>query len=693
MDLTKIPIKIKYQTSKDELIEEFYVPVLKNCNIYLRSAGYFTSMVLLDYITGLEAFVENCGKMRLLISPNLTMKDAETLLESQERKKIAAEKITSLFMTYKKTGVYEELAAKIFVSLINEGYMEVKIAIPKNPIGIFHEKIAIFQDPQGESIATNGSNNETSSAIKYNIESFNTFCSWKDGQLEYVNEHKDDFDKYWNNLSENITTMNLKEAVDKEVLALYETDETIKELYTKLKQRKIIKQLNFVPYEFQKNAAIKWLEKTKGILSYATGVGKTKTAILCIYKYLEKNKRGFFVIVVPDKTLAVQWNGELADNKYNNIVCYSDNPDWKVDLNDYIDSWNYSLEDQFFVIVTKQTFGGNAFQTIISKMKNNYIFIADECHHLGTFNNLQKLPNTIYRLGLSATPEVYLQEERTDELLRYFAGILDQYSIGDAIRDGFLVPYEYYPIVIELTKNEKNEYDKFTHKIVKLIGTREEQKIKNVDNALEMLLFQRAKVLYGAENKLNALENIISDVSIESFFLIYCGVSSSSIDGTNVEIEGETKVVNESQLERVNELLNKKHIISAQYTQSESSYEREKEIMAFKEGKLKSLVAIKCLDEGVNIPEIRKAVIMASSGNPREFIQRRGRLLRRFTGKEKAVIYDMVVFSPSEDYRSINRVELKRVHTFAQDALNNNDIIEQFNEYFEEYLENTEVKN
>lgn len=693
MELSKIPIKIKYQTLRDNVIEEFYVPVLSSAKFYLRSAGFFSSSVLLDYIDGLEQFVENDGKMKLLISPTVSQVDAEALLDSTNPMKDIKCNLSMLFREYKENGELYEVAAKILIALITEGFLTVKVAVPKNPIGIYHEKIAIFIDAFGHKIATIGSNNETSNALKNNIESFNTFCSWKNGQWEYIKLHEDDFNTFWNNQSSSIEAYDLLDAIDKNVLSLYETKEKISNLFSELRRKKnsdeVVKSLlSFEPYSFQRDAANHWIQKKRGIISYATGVGKTKTAIYCIFRYLEEYKRGFFLIVVPDKTLAHQWSEELERNNYSNLVCFSENPNWRQLFNDGVDSWKYNYSDKVFVVTTKQTFSSDYFQRTIKKLRNEYIFIVDECHHVGTTNYLSRLPDTEYRLGLSATPEIYMQEERTNKLMDYFSGVLDTYSIRDAIDNEFLVPYEYYPIIVELTINEKEEYDKLTKQIVKIIGTKDESKIKNADNILELLLFKRAKIVYGAYNKLEALENILDDLSHEDYFLIYCGVSStSSHEENDLEVENESQYEAETQLTSVNNLLNKHGIPSSQYTQSENNYERSTGLKAFRNGDIKSLVAIKCLDEGVDIPEIRKALIMASSGNPREYIQRRGRLLRKYEGKKKAIIYDMLVFSPDESYRSINRVELKRLQIFAKDAINSDKLLKEYNCYIKEFVD------
>lgn len=341
MSFSELQIKLKYHSQKKEILDDFYIPILGRAEEYKRAVGYFSSKILLEYIEGLEQFIGNDGKMYLIISSSVTFEDAEALMKSSEINSNLGLRVSSLFRSFKEHDEVTELAAKIMVALIKEKYLDVKVAVPKNTIGIFHEKIGIFKDKLGNRVAINGSNNETSNAVNYNIESFNTFSSWKEGQLDYVLEHEKDFNEYWNNQSPDLRTYNLDEALDKDILKLYETEEPISSLFKKLHKlrSKPVSQLNFKPYDFQMEDAEKWLKAKKGIISYATGVGKTKTAIYAIYRFLEVYDKGFFLIVVPDKTLVNQWYEELKDNNYDSVKCNSDNGDWKVNLKDKIEAW------------------------------------------------------------------------------------------------------------------------------------------------------------------------------------------------------------------------------------------------------------------------------------------------------------------------------------------------------------------
>ncbi|WP_240327120.1 DEAD/DEAH box helicase [Latilactobacillus curvatus] len=190
------------------------------------------------------------------------------------------------------------------------------------------------------------------------------------------------------------------------------------------------------------------------------------------------------------------------------------------------------------------------------------------------------------------------------------------------------------------------------------------------------------------------MESLLDNLKNQKNMLIYCGATSLSegIVGNTEgnELDQSNTEASKKQIEIVNQMLKGKGILAAQYTKDESGNERQDRIDAFKSGVIDTLVAIKALDEGVDIPEISIGIIMASSGNPREFIQRRGRLLRKSAGKEIAVIYDMVVLGEESDYDGINMTELKRVAEFSKAAKNKNEILNEYQELFDRYLEEKE---
>lgn len=707
----KLEILRKYKSGSNSLLNSFYIPVLSESVMYERAVGYFSSGILVEYVTSLKEFYKNNGKMRLIISPKLLNEDLIALEESQEIEDHLKEKISQDFHKFLEAEDLVKKSAELFFKMIVTGILEVKVAIPTNPIGMFHEKIGIFTLKNGDKIAISGSNNETYSSVSVNHESFNTFCSWKLGQNEYIEDHESDFKKYWSNTQEDLIVMDVKSAVFNKLFETYDTDKTLPQLYEELdeelgeeRELRLLSERNeidFTPYQYQADAAQKLLEEERGILKFATGSGKTKTAILFMQMMKNKNFKNFFLIVVPDKTLMEQWENELSQYNSNILKCYSENPMWMSGLRERIDIYNLPKSSNQVIITTIQTLfrGGSSsrFLKQLNLLKNDFVMIVDECHRFTTTNVLNNLPEPKSRIGLSATPETDNKEELSNQMIRYFGGIVAEYSLKNAIEDGKLVTYNYHPIVVSLTETEMVHYKELTLAITRLRSMYDKDKDISVKQSLDLKTFERARIVYGAENKIKDLkESLIGKKIEEDNLLIYCGATSYDLDPIENEDDTSTLLLNRendavslSQLDVVNTLLFNLNIKNVKYTQKENTAERKNAIDLFRQGTMSTLVAIKCLDEGVDIPEIRNAVILSSSGNIREFIQRRGRILRRSPGKEVANIYDYVVRVEEEGFESLNLNETFRLREFASLALNGKEVKERHEEYILK-LEETE---
>jgi superfamily II DNA or RNA helicase len=382
--------------------------------------------------------------------------------------------------------------------------------------------------------------------------------------------------------------------------------------------------------------------------------------------------------VVPDKSLNNQWAKELFSYYPGLIQCFSDNAIWKPQLRDSIEFFLTSKKKSEIIIVTQNTFISNHFQETIKLLKNNFIFIVDECHNVGTEKALSSLPETEYRLGLSATPEIYYSEDLTNRLFSYFGGVIAEFTLQQAIEIGRLVNYKYFPVVVSLDENEKKDYIDLTRKIVKSLGYDPDNKKGYISSQAELLIFKRSRIVYNAKEKMEYLKNNLEKLADKGKLLIYCGVSSknplNSDDSNN-------------QLQTVNSILNSKKITHAQYTKDESGTDRYDAIDMFKSGTYKVLTAIKCLDEGVDIPEIERAVILASSTNPREFIQRRGRLLRiNPPNKVLSEIYDLLVLVDEPQFQGLNKKELRRLIEYSSIALNKFQVEKDYEVLIDKYI-------
>jgi superfamily II DNA or RNA helicase len=668
----KILIKEQYDTSHEDVLNEFYKPVLEQSVSFDRAAGFFSSELLLESLDSLKIFVRNKGKMRYIISPLLRSYELSDIQQILENTDSLLEQFEKQFVQSVEVDELSLRASQLFVALQQVGTMEVLIALPRDERGLFHQKISIYFDGE-EHVVSNGSNNETLAAYIHNIESFDVFRSWQEPSR--VNQHIIRFNNKWDGLNPNVKVVNFMAAMTTDLLKRLKTDQSIEELIDLTKELKKLRiekkpkiELKFDPYDYQKMAAERWIEAKKGILKFATGSGKTKTAIYSLRELFFQKTSLFVVVLVPDKTLSYQWAVEFQGLNVKATVCNSDY-NWRSDLQDKISFYQQGISDLYVVVTTTDTFFGDRFQNVIKRIKD-YVMIVDECHSV-TLNNYKfKMPQVTYRLGLSATPESDYDEQRTKATLGYFNGILAEYSLEDAINDGKLTPYNYYPIEVSLNEEEILEYQDYSKKISFLFSkknpTPDEIAIR------ENLLFQRSRILYNAESKLDALKKLLSNIpDVLNHLIIYCGASQSKEDATL------------SQLESVNSMLNEINIPHAQYTGSESTYEREIGLREFRRGTYNSLTAIKCLDEGIDIPEIENAIIMASSQSTREFVQRRGRLLRLSLGKKVSNIYDFIIVSEDARLLTATISEMRRALEYSSIALNKEDT---YKIYEEKYL-------
>lgn len=698
---TQKNLKIRYRSPMDDVISKFYVPVLSDTRIYDRAVGYFSSSVLLSYIDGLENFVKNNGTMRLLISPFLSIKDEEALVSSTKPEKMISESINELFKSYRINGNETEIATQILCKLIQEGCLQIKIVAPRNLNGLFHEKVALFYDNDGMVIATEGSNNETYSAMKENLEAFSVFRSWIQGQDQFIEQYQKDFDQTWHNQLGQYKTISLNEAVNSEILQSYKTDESVENLYQKIRKirdgtgqnNKNIDSkisLKFTPYDYQVEASEKWLANKKGIIAFATGTGKTKMAIYSIDQLIQREDKKIFVVVVPDKTLVNQWADNDLSVYWDDIIkCFSDNANWKTQVRRKIKKFQAGqIDNPLFIVTTIDTFKRSKkrddMHNLLKRFNKEYVFIADECHRFGTDSGLNMLPTEVeWRMGLSATPEIYMSPEKTERLFKYFGGIIATYPLEKAIENKKLTPYEYHPIITHLNDKEKESYRDLTHRLIKMLGNVDEDSWDGLSPQAQMLLFNRARIVYGAADKLTQLDNLLNTVTETKNMLVYCGATSLTDDNTEIEHENYQESIR--QIDLVTNKLIDHHYVPARYTKDEDGEERKDRIRWFEEGVINVLVAIKALDEGVDIPQIDTGVILASSGNPREFVQRRGRMLRTYPGKEKATIYDMVVLD--DEFEGINKTEIKRIFEFSKDALNAEELMDEYEQQFDMYIE------
>ncbi|WP_273226837.1 DEAD/DEAH box helicase family protein [Geosporobacter ferrireducens] len=658
--LRNLELKSVYDTSKCDIIEELFCPLLANSIDYKRGVGYFTSGWLNLTAKGLAGLVENGGKAQLITSPHLEPRDWDAFVKGNEAKenevllKILSAEVDNL------KNMLEHNTLTALAWLIADGLLEIKFAIPKNKLGDFHDKFAIFTDVNGDKVAIHGSYNDSIHGT-LNGESFSVFRSWNDGQSEYVDKHEQRFQELFKNRNDFFKVYNIPLAIKEKIVKLKENTERPYKVNKQTASSKIRMPDGLALYDYQYEAIDKWFDQDcRGLFEMATGTGKTFTSLSAAVQLSNKlNDRLAIVISVPFNHLVDQWKKDVVKFGFIPLLCRGTYTQWYNQVKSRVQDYNLGTRKNLVLITTHTTASASRFKGLLEQIEGDVLFIGDEVHYLGA-GNMRKalLPNYNYRIGLSATPDRWFDEEGTDVIKNYFFDTVIDYPIDKAIKERFLTKYEFLPELVRFTPAEMEEYSRLTTKIRKLMSIKDEEGKEKVEKYAR----DRANLVAKAENKLplfkDCLVKQIKEEGLENVkhTIVYCAPGET----------GEAmKIVTELGLGA------KEFIYTVPIDQ------RQKILDYFKNGDIQVLVAIKCLDEGVNIPEIRRAYFLASTTNPREFVQRRGRILRTCPGKTEARLYDFVVIPPLSGYSgdieheiSLLKKEMPRFAEFAGSARN-----------------------
>lgn len=657
MSLKDLNIEVEYRSKHIDIATNFYIPLLKEANIYKRAVAYFSSSSLLEISIGICALAKRGGKIKLVTSPCLSKEDIEAIKEGYLKRNEVI-KNALLSKLEEVTEEFEKDRLDLLANLIAMNILEIKIVLIEGGTGIFHEKVGIIEDNFGNKVAFSGSMNESETAFKKNYETIDVFCNWKIGDEARRFEKKfDAFENMWNGKDKGVEIIDFPE-LSEEIIKKYRRREQadfsldIREYYEDNFKEEIKKSLGArLPKEYklrdyQEEAIKNWMNNNyRGIFDMATGTGKTLTALGAIAKLSEKlqDKLGI-VIVCPFQHLVEQWVEDIKKFNMKPIIGFSSSPQkkWKDRLKLAISKLNYDDSNNFFCFIcTNATFSNKEVQKLLQKSKKSLLLVIDEAHNFGAISIRKLLIEKYnYRLALSATFDRYMDKEGTSELYNFFEKKVIEYSLKKAIEEKMLTPYYYYPIVVYLTEVELDSYNELSKKIKKESRIDEEGKV-TLSELGKILILKRARIIAGAFNKIGILKKNLEKYKEEKNILVYCGATnilSEEADFSNTDIS-DTKQIDCVQQMMYQELGMK----VAKFTANESIKERLKikESFVSKDG-IQAIVAIKCLDEGVNIPGIKTAFILASTTNPKEYIQRRGRVLRKAEGKEYAEIYDFI---------------------------------------------------
>ena len=677
-------IRPLYFLPNEPLAEEVLIPAFKASEKVDCMVGFFSSEVLTSLAPGLATYIERSDEsFRLIISPLLRQDDLDAIeAGTQTAEDIASEILDAMVIT---EDLLQQHTLKCLSHLLRVGRLEIQIALMKD--ALFHPKVWLFQ--AGEDVmAAHGSSNVTHAGIKKNIEQIAISKSWDDPNQRYITEKLTyQFQQLWENKEDHCLVLPIPKAIKEKLLKTYGTENPPTEadlqgLYNRAAglaeeqepyeltspqtaQFAIPSDLRYEdgPFAHQGKAVNAWCDAGfQGVLEMATGSGKTITAMICAHRLYNAHKPLLIVVAAPYVPLVQQWCDEIAPFGLRpiNLTIAGGARGRARELNRIKRRFRNGSSDVEAVVVSHRTLCDDGFKAELEKFDCTRLLIADEAHNLGAEGFIADPPSFFeYRLGLSATPVRQYDEEGTDALFSFFGSVVFRFTLKEAI-GRCLVEYDYYVHPVELTPDEMDEWYDLTTKI-KANAWRQER--GKPDEYLTKLLRDRRALLETATNKMAALQAAFKEEDLRTLrhTLIYASDKAPE------------------QLDAVNAFLKSQGILFHQLTYEETADREEtaRIIRSFQDGTLRVLTAKRVLDEGVNIPQIQKAFILASTTVERQWVQRRGRLLRtcREIGKTHSEIHDFIAMPPDiekidDDARALVRSELLRVQEFASLARN-----------------------
>jgi len=649
MSFQDLDIQIRYRSEIHNFPKDFLIPVLSQTEIYKRGTGYFSTSSLIQLSVGLFEMAKKGGKIQLICSPNLDKKDIEAIdYGYRNRDEVITEALLNSFQ--EPITHFEEERLNLIATLIASRNLDLKIAFLEDDYGfrLYHEKMAVFVDYEGNKISYAGSANESENGLDGNFESLYTFCSWKDpSQIEAVRVAEDDFDQMWNNSTIKLHVIDFPDIVVQKLMQYrkpnginWNTDAEEYGYRSYLKsQQKFNVPDDVTMHGYQEDAIEEWqIKGHKGIFDMCTGAGKTYTALYGMVQLSKLVDEKLAVIIVcPYIHLVSQWEEDVINwCSVPIIIAHSKSPNsnWKQDL---MKAYKRFRRDgsPFVCITTNDSFAGDEIQQYVTRFNEsqNVLLIVDEAHNFGSSQMIKVMPwNISHRMALSATIKRHMDKTGTNKINEFFGKKCIEYTLDRAIEEGNLVHYDYIPIPIALSDYELINYKQLSQKLKQYIIVKN-GKMK-ISEAGKPIIYQRTRLLAGAENKIDLLMRLFENYKSSNNILVYCGATSVEDDDTGEMVR---------QIDLVTKKLQTEYQMSVKrFTAEENLKERQNIKTYFAQGMYQVVTAIKCLDEGVNIPGIKTAFIMSSSRNPKEFVQRRGRLLRKSDNKKKAIIYDFI---------------------------------------------------
>lgn len=711
----------------------FFSEALCNSTQFDINLGFFSSSAINVLADGFAAFLFNGGRMRMIINDILSMDDKQAIMVGESDVNIPYFDLKNLQEVRNTLSVRDSHFFNCLAWLIRNERLELKIVVPKDSEGIAHSKCGLFADGLNR-VAFDGSCNFSRTALISNIESITAFCDWDGKSDTYrIDDISDDFERTFSGQDKSVNYLKAEEVKDciarnfkvKEIgdllseeiklISKRQIDSLPKSIQiildrAKIKVTSLIEKINEHPIvlskdeeepqfpfdeprEYQKQAYENWKANgQKGLFAMATGTGKTLTSLNCLLNIYKKFHFYKALILVPTITLVDQWEEECNRFHFKHIIKVSSkNPNWKSEIDAIKLKEDFSIsneEPSFVIIATYASFAREPiFQELVGFSKKTcrqMLLIADEAHNMGSGRILDRLGGVKFlrRIGLSATPERQFDDVGNRAIMDFFGcqnGYTFEYSMQEAIDNGFLCRYKYYPHLVRLNDSEMTEYLRISLQLAKFYNS-DSDSFPMSDDILKRLLLKRKRIVHKAKNKEDIFREIVMNRYSEKgnlqYTLVYVPEGAKPDDDTSDIFDVSETVANDDYTDSLIDIYTQivqevsKTTTVKKFT---SDVKGRSEILEkYAKGEIEVLTSMKCLDEGVDVPRSEMAIFCASTGNPRQFIQRRGRILRKHPDKHMAIIHDLVVAPEisrgQENFnmeRSLLKGELKRVRDFA----------------------------
>ncbi|SHE83488.1 Superfamily II DNA or RNA helicase [Psychroflexus salarius] len=713
----KFPDSYTYSSDSEHIPLEFYnevFPVSKTVDLFL---GYFNTGAFRVLSESFAEFIYNGGTMRMITNHYYTKLDFDNLIAEPELNDYGevSKLVKDLRKLKESLDEYGQHFFDCLKYLIKENRLQIQpVSFGKQSLS--HSKEMLFFDGE-DYILTQGSMNFTLAGIVKNAESFQVEVPWNSPVSQVrIEEQRKRFEKVFNQQHSEYTYLSKNEiqqaidevGVERPITELLQISinlssesytKKLKEIYQTKKERfeiiieKIENEPRFPfdePRDYQKQAYKNWVENDyKGIFAMATGTGKTITSLNCALEEYKKNKTYQFIVLVPSIALLNQWEQEVKAFNFKNIIKIGGGNKWEKDVANFTSNLSWGINKDIVMIATYGSFVTKRFQKYFNKIQEQFLLIADEAHNMGA-SQIKKILQDVgvkKKIGLSATPKRVYDPEGTDAIDLFFEDkppYIYSFSMERALEEERLTEYKYYPKIVELQSEELEKYIEISKKLL-IYFDFDKGQFKN-DPMVEKLLLSRKNIIHKAQNKIECFKEIVEELNNkEKLKYVFTYVPEGFVYDESGDGE-----------RMLNDFI--RASIDVKPNLKLNSYTADDEdlngiLKGFSEGKIEMLFAMKMLDEGVDVPRAEVGVFASSTGNPRQFIQRRGRLLRKHKDKANAIIYDMVVVPPLNDAsadtyrmeRSQVKTELQRVAHFSSLSMNYYDTKNELNSICEKY--------